>query len=76
MTALYRLVELASGKILIDGVDVSQVGLTDLRGGLAIIPQDPVSGNLIDIPFGTSDWLVKLPFLFQHIPFCFLFVVL
>lgn len=43
MTALYRLVELASGKICIDGVDVSQVGLTDLRRGLAIIPQDPVS---------------------------------
>lgn len=42
MTALYRLVELTSGSIHIDGVDVSKVGLTDLRQGLAIIPQDPV----------------------------------
>ena len=40
--ALYRLVELSSGSITIDGVDVSKIGLTDLRKALAIIPQDPV----------------------------------
>jgi ABC-type multidrug transport system fused ATPase/permease subunit len=34
--------ELAFGRILIDGVDVARVPLREVRGRLAIIPQEPV----------------------------------
>ncbi|XP_028938109.1 multidrug resistance-associated protein 1 isoform X7 [Ornithorhynchus anatinus] len=39
---LFRIVERAGGKIVIDGIDISTIGLHDLRGQLNIIPQDPV----------------------------------
>jgi ABC-type multidrug transport system fused ATPase/permease subunit len=41
MTALFRLTDLAAGKIKIDGVDISKVPCHDLRSRLSIIPQDP-----------------------------------
>ncbi|KAI8803261.1 P-loop containing nucleoside triphosphate hydrolase protein [Cladochytrium replicatum] len=42
LVSLLRIVELAEGEILIDGVDVSKLGLQDLRTKIAIIPQEPV----------------------------------
>ncbi|KAK3912845.1 Canalicular multispecific organic anion transporter 2 [Frankliniella fusca] len=39
---LFRLVEAASGQILIDGVDIASVDLHTLRSRVTIIPQDPV----------------------------------
>lgn len=39
---LLRLIDINEGKILIDGVDASSIGIDALRKQLAIIPQDPV----------------------------------
>ncbi|KAI8806523.1 hypothetical protein BJ742DRAFT_816187 [Cladochytrium replicatum] len=57
--AFFRLVEADSGRIVIDGIDISQIGLRDLRSKLVMLPQDAVlfTGTVrsnLD-PFGTVD---------------------
>jgi len=39
---LFRLIEPSAGKIIIDGINISSVGLHDLRSRFGIIPQEPV----------------------------------
>ncbi|KAG2008510.1 ATP-binding cassette transporter [Coprinopsis cinerea AmutBmut pab1-1] len=46
--SFFRFVEPTKGRILVDGLDLSKVGLTDVRSRITIIPQDPIilSGTL------------------------------
>ena len=54
---LLRYYEASEGRILINGQDIRQLRLSDLRGGIAIVPQDPVifsSNALENIRYGAS----------------------
>ncbi|WAR18941.1 MRP1-like protein [Mya arenaria] len=57
--SLFRLIEAAGGSIVIDGRNIANMGLHDLRDKLTILPQDPVlfSGSLRENldPFGRFD---------------------
>lgn len=41
ITAFFRFLDPETGSILIDGVDITKIGLRNLRQALTIIPQDP-----------------------------------
>ncbi|KAJ1997680.1 hypothetical protein GGI04_005310 [Coemansia thaxteri] len=43
--AFLRFIEAAKGRILLDNVDISGIGLEDLRRNITIIPQDPTLFN-------------------------------
>jgi len=48
LVLLFRIIEARNGSVVIDGIDVSKIGLNQLRRNLGIIPQTPTmfSGSL------------------------------
>jgi ATP-binding cassette subfamily C (CFTR/MRP) protein 1 len=41
LLALFRIIEAVDGAIVIDGIDISKIGLRDLRSAITIVPQSP-----------------------------------
>ncbi|KAF7365100.1 putative multidrug resistance-associated ABC transporter [Mycena venus] len=68
-TTLLRFVDPSSGKIIIDGIDISKIGLYDLRSRITFIPQDAAlfSGTLRDNldPFGEYEDSVCMNVLYR-----------
>ena len=48
--SFFRFVDPTEGRIVIDGLDIAQVGLTDLLSRLTIIPREPFSSECADVP--------------------------
>ncbi|CAO3631065.1 unnamed protein product [Cunninghamella blakesleeana] len=42
VSSLFRIIEATKGSIFVDDVPIAELGLTDLRSKISIIPQDPV----------------------------------
>jgi ATP-binding cassette, subfamily C (CFTR/MRP), member 10 len=41
LNALFRLIPVCNGRILVDGIDISEVSVRDLRNRFSVVPQSP-----------------------------------
>ncbi|WVZ82232.1 hypothetical protein U9M48_029518 [Paspalum notatum var. saurae] len=58
LNALFRLVPICNGRILVDGIDIARIAVRELRGHFAVVPQSPFlfDGSLRENldPFNTT----------------------
>ena len=59
--ALFRLIEAASGSVIIDGENIGNMGLHDLRSRLTIIPQVHTFSDLFTLVIDMIKGLVPQP---------------
>lgn len=57
---LFRIIEASQGHIFIDGVDIAQLGLHELRSRITIIPQVSATRTLKKVKCMTYDYVINM----------------
>lgn len=57
---LFRIIEASQGHIFIDGVDIAQLGLHELRSKITIIPQVSAKRTGEKVKFMTYDYAINM----------------
>ena len=66
--SLFRILEAAQGSIVVDGVDIAELGLHDLRSSFTVIPQVTSQSSLLLRPQVSSGMSVTLQWAGMRMP--------